>query len=201
MLLLLLMSVHPAKAQNVSVYFGMGTARDSSSGQFGNNLGFQPGLFPSPSMGGVFGMFGGDYMWKPHLGFGAEYSFRFAQGPYEDLNYRPVFYDFNAVWRPITRSDRFVPEFQGGIGGATLKFYYPPTCLLGACQNSGYPLISSSHFQLHGSAGLRWYVKPHIFIRPQIDIHYVAGFVSNAQFGSNWVPMYTVAVGYTFGGQ
>jgi len=201
MLLLLLLSVHPAKAQSVSAYLGFGTATDSSSNVFADNLG--GGFFGSPRMAGLFGQFGGDFMWKPHLGFGAEYTWRVRQGSYQDLNYRPEFYDFNAVWRPLTRSARIVPELQGGIGGATLKIYLPPTCIsIGGCQSSGQ-IASSSHFQLHGSAGLRLYATPHIFIRPQIDIHYVVGFSSgqNPEFGSNWVPVYTIAVGYTFGGQ
>ena len=43
-------------------------------------------------MGGVFGVFGADFMFKQHLGFNGEYSFRFAQAPYlplGGLNYRP----------------------------------------------------------------------------------------------------------------
>ena len=43
-------------------------------------------------MGGVFGVFGADFMIKPHLGINAEYSFRFAQANYlpsESFNVRP----------------------------------------------------------------------------------------------------------------
>ncbi len=76
-------------------------------------------------MTGTFGTFGADFMWKKHLGFGGEYSFRVSQGPFapqEDVTYRPAFYDFNAIWHPIEVA-RVVPEIQGGIGGVNTKFY------------------------------------------------------------------------------
>ncbi len=139
-----------------------------------------------------------DYMFKPTIGFGGEYSFRFAQAPYAGLNYRPKFYDFNAIWMPLGTSKQVAPEFQAGVGGASLSFYFPQQCINGiACSSSTY-LVSSSHFQTHLSAGLRLYVKGGIFIRPQFDIHYVNNFY---QFSSNWVPEYGAVIGYTFGRQ
>ena len=45
------------------------------------------------------------------------------------------------------------------------------------------------------AAGIRFYVTPHFFIRPQIDAHWVNNFY---QFGSNWVPEYGAAVGWSF---
>jgi len=44
---------------------------------------------------------------------------------------------------------------------------------------------------------VKLYVKPSLFIKPQFDIHYVTHLTD--QFGRDWVPEYTVAVGYTFG--
>lgn len=127
-----------------------------------------------------------------YLGIGAETSFRFRRGPYAGLDYRPRFYDFNVIVQPALRATRFVPEMQAGLGGAKLTFYYSqPFCsIFGACQ------ISSSHFQLHAAGGLRVSVTQHVFIRPQIDVHWVHHF---SQFGSNVVPQYGVAIGYTFG--
>ncbi len=86
-----------------------------------------PGLcVPAASMGGVFGVFGADFMIKPHLGINGEYSFRFAQANYlpnDGLNVRPAFYDFNAVYQPTSGDKRIVPVLEGGIGGAKLSFY------------------------------------------------------------------------------
>ena len=72
---LLLGSVHLAQAQSASVYFGLGTAVDSSNGQpvdtFGNGT-----VFNTPKMAGLFETLGGDVMFRPHLGVGFETSFR-----------------------------------------------------------------------------------------------------------------------------
>ena len=192
---LLFGAVKFANAQSGDVYFGLGTATDKSSGQtietFGDGI-----LYPTPKMSGAFGTFGAGYMLRPTLGVGFEYSFRFAQGGYAGLNYRPKFYDFNAIWMPLSNSKKVAPEFQAGLGVASLSFYYPQQCISGiACSSSTY-LISSHHFQTHLSAGLRVYVTGSVFIRPQVDVHYVRNFY---QFGSNWVPQYSVALGYTFG--
>jgi len=158
---------------------------------FGNGVNYT-----TPTMNGVFGTFGADYMIKPVFGIGFEYALRFAQGSYAGLNYRPKLYDFNAIWMPISNSKKVAPEIQGGIGGASLSFYIPPQCINGiACSSSTF-FTSSSHFQVHIGAGLNIYVKGGVFIRPQVDVHYVNNFY---QFGSDWVPSYSVALGYTFG--
>jgi hypothetical protein len=193
---LLFGGVQFAHAQGADVFFGLGSATDKSTGQLIDTFG-DGNLYPAPALGGTFGTFGADFMFKPTLGVGGEYSFRFTQGPYAGLNYRPKLYDFNAIWMPLSISKKIAPEFQAGIGGATLSFYYPAQCDQFACSSSTY-LESSTHFQAHLSAGLRIYVKGGIYIKPQIDGHYVHNLY---QFGSDWVPEYTVSVGYTFGRQ
>ncbi|MGD0964513.1 MAG: hypothetical protein ABSA57_11500 [Candidatus Acidiferrales bacterium] len=197
-LLLVLMkgSVQLAQAQSASVYFGLGTAVDSSNGQpvdtFGNGT-----VFNTPKMAGLFETLGGDVMFRPHLGVGFETAFR-SQSNYAGLNYRPLFYDFNAIYEPVSNAGMIVPEFQAGLGGANLRFYENQSYCdsFGGCSSSDYYVESSNHFQLHFSAGARFYVKGGIFIRPQVDAHWVNNFF---QFGSNWVPEYSAAIGYTFG--
>ena len=196
-LILLAGSAQLAKAQGASVYFGLGTAVDSSSGNpvdtFGNGT-----LFNTPRMGGLFETIGGDAMFRPHLGVGFETSFR-SQSNYAGLNYRPLFYDFNAIYQPVvSNSGMIVPEFQAGLGGANLRFYLNQNSCdsFGGCSNSNYYVESSNHFQVHLSGGVRFYVKGGLFIRPQVDVHWVNNFF---QFGSNWVPEYSAAIGYTFG--
>lgn len=205
---LLFGGVTGAKAQAVSAYIGFGTATDSSNGQQlecpESALNCDSGI-TSPDVGpkltGTFGTFGADYMWKKHLGFGGEYSWRLSQGafaPQEDVTYRPAFYDFNVIWHPIDVA-RVVPEIQGGIGGVNTKFYETESgCLSGAiaCSTLSEYFASSNHFQIHFSGGVRFYVKGGLYIRPQVDVHWVNNFV---EFGSDWVPEYTVAIGYTFG--
>jgi hypothetical protein len=208
-----------ARAQGLSVYFGLGSASDSA-GTSVNVVDSVTGavvtcpkgfLFddftgncePGPTIGGVFGVFGADFMWKSHLGFNGEYAFRFAQADYlpaAGLKFRPGFYDFNVVYEPIAGSDsRIVPVIEGGIGGARIALYQAQTVsVTGITSTFTYPAgLNANHFQVHGAIGVKLYVKGNIFIKPQFDIHYVTHLTD--QFGRNMVPEYTVAVGYSFG--
>lgn len=206
--LLVMGSTILAHAQGVAPYFGLGTALDSAgtstgclSGQLFDD--FDQACETGPTMGGVFGVFGADFMWKPHFGFNGEYAFRFAQAPYlpdAGLNYRPGFYDFNVVWEPTAGSDkRMVPVIEGGIGGARIALYETETVTVTGItssfsQSAG---INANHFQIHGAVGVKLYVKGNIFVKPQFDIHYVTHLTD--QFGRDWVPEITGSIGYSFG--
>ena len=151
-------------------------------------------------MGGVFAVFGADFMIKPHLGINGEYSGRFAQAnflPNEGLNVRPAFYDFNAVYQPTTGDKRIVPVLEGGIGGAKLSFYVSQQA--GSLFNQSQFYVSSNYFQVHGAAGVKLYVKSDIFIKPQIDLRWVDNLTD--QYGRTFVPEYSLSIGYTFGRQ
>ena len=217
---LLLGSVSSVRAQGVSAYFGLGSATDSAGttvNQFDSTTQMNvtcpagqlfdpfsvngPECEPGPHIGGVFGVFGVDFMLKPHLGFNGEYAFRFAQAPYlplGGLNFRPGFYDFNVVYQPLS-GKRIVPLVEGGIGGARIALYQTQTVsITGITSTFSIPAgLNANHFQVHGAVGAKLYVKGNIFIKPQFDIHYVTHLTD--QFGRDWVPQYTVAVGYTFG--
>ena len=148
-------------------------------------------------LGGVFGVFGADFMINPHLGVNGEYSFRFAQADYmpsEQIRVRPAFYDFNAILQPSSGDSRVVPVIEGGIGGAKLSFYLNQSSSFASFNQF---LVSSNHFQVHGAVGVKLYVKNDIFIKPQFDIHYVPHLTD--QFGRNTVPEFTISIGYTFG--
>lgn len=179
------------------VTFGVGTATAPASSQGIDTFGTGELLSP-PKLNGAFGKIGADIMLTPHFGMGAEYSFRFAQGNYAGLNYRPSFYDFNAIIMPTLHTSRIQPEFQAGLGGANLRFYYNQSYCdqFVGCSNSNSFLESSNHFQLHGLAAVRFYVTPSLFIRPEVDIHWVNNFF---QFGSDFVPQYGASIGYSFG--
>jgi len=156
LVILTFVAVISTHAQDADVFFGVGTARASSTNQqvdtFGNGT-----LYPTPEMKGTFGTFGANYMVRPHLGMGAEYSLKFTQSPYAGLKYRPYFYDFNAVYIPTRKSNRIVPELQAGLGGAKLNFYYNSQfcSVFAGCKTSNTFLESSNHFQLHMGGGIR----------------------------------------------
>ena len=203
----MLASASVASAQGVSAYFGLGTATNSAgtdagcpSKQLFDNV--TGNCERAPTMGGVFGVFGADFMIFPHFGVNAQYAFRFAQADYlpqGGLNVRPGFYDFNAVFQPGPSDSRIVPVIEGGVGGAKLALYFnQQECAVPSiCSNFSQQVATANHFQLHGAVGVKLYVKSDIFIKPQFDAHWVRNL--NQQYGRNFVPMYSVAVGYTFG--
>jgi hypothetical protein len=207
LILFLFASAHQASAQGFSGYFGVGSAADgaaTSSNCPSKQIFDQVNLSceNAPNIGGVFGVFGADFMITPSLGVNGEYSFRFAQAPFlpaAGLNARPSFYDFNAVYQPLSVTGRVVPVLEGGIGGAKLSFYAnSQTCVtLGTCLNQSQALFTTNHFQLHGGVGVKLYVKGDMFIKPQVDFHWVHNL--NQQYASNFVPEVTVSIGYTFG--
>lgn len=211
-------SMNCVHAQGVSPYFGIGSAR-APAGTSVNTIDPMTGLTvtcppknlfdeitgncePGPTIGGVFGVFGADFMIKPHLGFNGEYAFRFSQADYlpaAALKFRPEFYDFNAVYEPVLGEKRIVPLLNGGIGGVRLTLYQAQTVsVTGITTNFSFPVgLNANHFQLHAAVGVKLYITPHIFVKPQFDFHYVIHLTD--QFGRNWVPQYTASVGYTFG--
>lgn len=204
-LTLLVGSWNHAQAQSLSPYFGLGTGTNSA----GTSTGCPPGrLFdsfndacePAPTIGGLFGILGADFMVLPHLGVNGEYAFRFAQAPYlplGGLKFRPAFYDFNVIWQPFSIW-RLVPDVEGGFGVARVALYSTQTTsVTGITSTTTSSAGAANHFQEHFGLGAKLYITSAIFIKPQFDFHYVPHLTD--QFGRNWVPQYSAAVGYTFG--
>jgi hypothetical protein len=178
-------------AQEVSMYAGAGGAHASSSGAridtFGDGT-----LNDTPALGGVWGTIGGSVFVTKHVGVGAEVSWK-SQSDYAGIQYRPSFYNFDAILRAARVSTkRLAPEFRVGLGGVRIHYFPddPQFCE----QIDGCP--SSHHFQVHLAASAPWYLTNHLYLRPAIDVHYVKNLF---EFGSNWVPRYSVGIGYSFG--
>ena len=188
----LLGSAQVARAQEVSAYLGLGSAYVSSNGSqidtFGDGM-----LHKTPNLDGVFTDLGATVFINKQVGFGAELAWKPSQTDYAGLLYRPSFYNFDAIYRLGGTTKRFgAPEFREGIGGARVRYSFDDQM---ACdQVPGCP--DSTHFQVHLGASNRWYLTDHVFLRPALDLHYVRNF---SEFGSNWVPRYSVSVGYSFG--
>jgi len=96
----------------------------------------------------------------------------------------------------LASDSKIVPVVEGGIGGAKVSIYFNQSiCPL--CGSQSGLLTSVNHFQVHGAVGVKLYVRPNMFLKPQVDFHYVPSL--NQQYGSNFVPQYTLSIGYTFG--
>jgi hypothetical protein len=190
--------MRPASAQTgpINVYFGTGAATDSSSKQSIDTFG-TGNPFTTPKMGGLFSDLGASAMLTRHFGVGGDYSWRDTQAAYAGLNYRPLFYNIDGVYQP-SKSKRFEPEFRAGLGGAAMHFTYKQTACnqFTGCSTSNAPVANSDHFAVHTAAAARLYVTNNVFVRPAFDLRYVNNFF---QFGHNWVPEYSVGVGWSFG--
>ncbi|MDP9158949.1 MAG: hypothetical protein M3O09_01805 [Acidobacteriota bacterium] len=154
---------------------------------------FTSSTFTPSVSGGLYPSFSADFLLKHHFGVGAEVAWRARQGLYGGYQpYRPLFYDFNAIWVP-TISKKVSGELMAGIGGEDLRFYQGfYQCNFVSCTN----YVSSNHFMEHLGAGLRLYVWGHVFVRPEAHLYFVN---NNREFSSNHSSRYGVSIGYTFG--
>jgi hypothetical protein len=189
--LVTLLSSLPARAQQVDAYLGIGTARAGSNGQSINTFG-DGTLYPTPALGGVFEDFGLNVFVHRQIGFGWTASWRAAHD-YAGLQYRPAFHTFDAIFQPAKlRTKRSATEFRAGVGFASVHFDFDDqqSCdLVPGCP-------SSHHVLEHLGVATRLYVTSHVFLRPALDVQHLNNFFL---FGSNWVPRYSLSVGYSFG--
>jgi hypothetical protein len=191
----LLVAAQMSFAQSVNPYFGVGFATDGSSGAQIDTFG-TGNPFTTPKISGAFLDAGATVMFTKHYGVGADVNWRASRGNYAGLLYRPVFYNFDGVWTPIS-TKRFEPEVHLGLGGMHIGYSFNQTQCdqFTGCNTFNQSVGDSSHFQVHAALAARLYVTDHVFVRPAVDAHYVNNFF---QFGSNWLPEYSIGLGYSF---
>jgi hypothetical protein len=180
-----------AHAQQFDVQFGVSGIHSQSASNFDitnlNNA-------PQSLSGGVYPSFGADFTLLHNLGVGGEVSWKASKSLYQGvLDYRPIFWDINAVYaKKVTRVGF---ALMAGIGGESTRFYQD-TCVSvnfnGQCQN----FISSNHFLTHLGGALRLYPTHSVYIAPEIHYYYVK---NNVEFTSPNVVRYSLNIGYTFG--
>jgi hypothetical protein len=190
----------------LSALFAIGAQAQEFHGAFGFGTVTAPGVttdangtaFPSVS-GGLYPSFSGIFILKHHIGFGGEVAWRAHQALYTETGsnfvfqapYRPIFYDFNAVY-----GSKFGKKIGGdvmaGIGGEDLRFYQPYyTCGFTSCTN----YVSSNHFAFHVGADIRYYFWGNAFIRPEAHYYVVH---NNVEFNGANVSRFTISIGYSF---
>ena len=190
-LALVCVSPEPARAEEVGAYLGFGSAYATSTGAQLDT--FSDGtLYKTPALSGAFGHIGADVFLSKVFAVGGEISWRFPAGDYAGIPYRPTFYSVDAIYRPKFKTGRWEPELRLGIGGARVNFF--PADDLSCSQVPGCP--ASDHLQQHLAAAARWYFTDHFFLRPAIDLHHVDHLY---EFGANWIPEFSVSVGYSVG--
>jgi hypothetical protein len=139
-----------AYGQQIDVAFGAGTVSAASS-----NVSNVFSQFKQTFSGGTFLAFSGDALIHKNLGFQGEVAWRASKTNYAGvLPYRPLFWDFNAIYAP--RWNRFIgAEVMAGIGAESSRFYTGQgNCsYFGGCTN----YQSISHFMGDFGGGIRLY--------------------------------------------
>jgi opacity protein-like surface antigen len=186
-----------ASAQQGDIMFGGGTLLSSTPSASSSS-------FLPAEKGGTYLNISGDIVgFKRRLGFNVETAWRASQGPYADENvtYRPILTDFNALFQPRL-GKRAGLDLFGGIGIASTRFYVPAivTCsnFTGQCIN----YTSSDHFMEDLGAGLRYYVWHHVFVRPEVHYYHIQNnnnAQNNGAFNSDNVFRVGASIGYTIG--
>jgi hypothetical protein len=179
---------HLAAAQQGDAMLGFGTIM--SPGTSGCNE------FTCPEKGGLYPNISADVIFHSRIGMGFDAVWRGGDGNYGGTGqpYRPILYDFNAVYQPrITKKVGL--DLMGGIGWQSTRFYgYNNSfqCEYGyGCYNT------TTHFLVDVGAGLRYYVWGHVFIRP--EAHYYSILNNTDVFNSGNVIRVGASIGYTIG--
>lgn len=182
-----------AQAQKVDVAFGVSTILAPGAGACGSSCG-NP-YAPQSLAGGAYPGFSGDFLFWHNLGFGAEVFWRgstsqnyVASELGSGVNFRPVFYNFNAVYA-AKLAPHIAVELVGGIGGSDTHF--SESSLFG---NSGV-LSTSDHFDADFGGGLKLYAHGGFFIRPEARVYLIH---NETNYSANHATRVGVSLGYTF---
>jgi len=185
-----------AHAQKMDIGFGAGTtlAPDAS---------FVSGVESAPSLkGGTFLGVNGDVLFWHNLGFGAEVFWRAGStncavalcGADSGVTYRPVLYNFNAVYSPKLASHAYL-ELVGGIGA--LDTHYSACTGVGVSCGGSQLISSSNHFDVDLGGGIKLYPSHSgFFIRPEARFYWVNN--GTADYSSNHASRVGATIGYTF---
>ena len=168
--------------------FGVGTILAPSS--FNGNLANHS---PQSLGGGTYLSFSGDALFWHHLGAQGEVAWRASQGLYLGTQpYRPILYDFNAIYAPPLGQHAQL-ELLAGIGGLSTRFYTPVYfCNFYSCTN----YVSSNHFLGDVGVAVRFYLSHGVFVRPEFREYFIN---NNVDYASPYATRVGGSIGYSFG--
>jgi hypothetical protein len=177
-----------ASAQQLDVGLGFGTVTSSGSSACTVTA------CSVAEKGGTYPAIGFDVIFHKRIGFGFETAWKASQGAYGGPGgqpFRPILYDFNAVYQP--RFSKTVgADLMAGIGAQSTRFYLP-YCTNGfTCNNYS----SDNHFLVHLGGGLRYYFWHHVFVRPEVHYYKIN---NNVEFSSDNVIRVGGTLGFTLG--
>jgi hypothetical protein len=180
-----------AQAQKIDIGFGGSTTLAPSASSCSGDC-----QVPQSLAGGTFLGFSGDVLFWHNLGIGAEVNWRASQGngAYENLyglTYRPLFYNFNAVYSPKLASHAYL-ELVGGVGAMGTHLYECDNC---GIAGGATPVASSTHFDVDFGGGVKLYVHRGFFIRPEARFYWIN---NDTNFAGSYATRVGASIGYTF---
>jgi hypothetical protein len=183
-----------AQAQRIDIAFGVSTTIAPSAS-------FVDGAEAFPSLsGGAYPGVSGDVLFWHNLGVGGEVFWRGSSancsvsicGFDSGITYRPVLYNFNAVYSPKIAPHAYL-ELVGGLGA--LDTHYSACTLSGASCGGSQLISSSDHFDVDLGGGIKLYVHGGFFVRPEARFYWIN---NNTDFSSNHAGRVGASIGYTF---
>lgn len=175
-------------AQQLDAAFGVFTLTAPSSQTLTST-----NFYPQSIGGGAYPAFSADYLFKNHFGIQGEVSWRASDNSYGGyLPFRPILYDFNAMYAPYF-GKYLEGEVLAGFGGQSTRFYSGQyNCSFYSCTD----YTSSNHLMGHIGVGLRVYAYHRFFIRPEAHWYFVR---NNFEFNSEHEERYGISIGYSLG--
>jgi hypothetical protein len=182
-----------AYAQKFDLGAGVSTI-EAPGASNGNGIDHQPVTLS----GGAYVGVSGDVRLFHHIRLGGEGFWRATQAQNyngQGFNYRPIFWNVNAVYVHKIAS-RTQLEFVGGVGALSTRYYVGTYC--GIYESVGC-FHSFNHFDGDFGAGVRVYPRGGSgwFIRPEARVYLIN---NNFDFSANYATRIGASIGYTFGG-
>jgi hypothetical protein len=180
-----------AQAQKVDLAFGVSTIVAPGASN-ANGVDHQP----VSMSGGAYPGISGDVQVFHHIGLGGEIFWRGSQAQNyngQGFNYRPVFWNIDAVYSPKIATHTYL-DLVGGIGGLNNRYYTGTYCGIYTCSN----YQSINHFDGVFGAGIKFYPHGGWFIRPEARVYLIH---NNYDFSANYATRIGASIGYTFGGR
>lgn len=175
-------------AQQFDVALGAGTLLSTK------NTTASQGYLPPAEKAGIYPSVSVDRIFKNRFGFSAEVAVRAKYAIYNNYQqFRPVLYDFNAVFAPRL-AKKTSADLMAGVGGQSVLFYNP----YGNCTYSSGCVthVNSNHFLIHVGGGIRYNVWRNFFVRPEAHFYRIVN--NTTIFHSDNVLRVGASVGYTF---
>lgn len=183
-----------AFAQQGDAMFGFGTVMSPNAAACTYSA--STGYLTCPERGGLFTNVSADVIFHRRMGIGFDAAWRASQGEYGGSGgqpYRPILFDFNAMYQPRLSKKAGLDLFAG-VGWQSTRFYTGTyTCNFVSCINYS----SSNHFLIDIGGGIRYYVWNHVFVRPEARYYYINN--NTGDFTSNSVLRVGASIGYTIG--